>query len=127
MAQRIIDLDEVLPDPIIVRIGGEEYTLPADLPIPDFHRLDQLVKQVDEAEIGAKGEAIRALYEAVCELFAEHNDLPTDDEGKPVLPLGAAQLGTLVVSLYQGDLEPLDGEGDRPTSRSKSKRSRSSR
>lgn len=131
MAQRIIDLDVALPEGIDVVINKETYSLPGDIPVPDFLEISRLTDRIEDPK--TKPEEVNGLieeiYDRVMELFRLEN--PDLEE----LPLGPQRLGALVVQLYAGAAEE-DGADDRPpkrkagtrsTSRSKTKTSRGSR
>ena len=128
MAQRIIDLDVIVPERIGVKIDDEVYDLPGDIPVPDYLAIARLTDALgDEAENA--GETFEELYERVIDLFRVHNPDLVD------LPLGPTRLGALVVQLYtqaaEEDAPPARPtkakSGTRSTSRTKSKRSRSSK
>lgn len=98
MAQKIIDLDAAMPEDVGVRMGGEVYPLPGDIAIPDYLELERLLNAVDNPEELEEGEEapFKQLYDFVLELF----QIRTPDLEK--LPIGAQQLGSLVVQLYSG-------------------------
>lgn len=131
--QRIIDLDAVAPQSIGIKLGGEVYELPGDLPVPKYLRIAALTDELADAGEDAGG-TLQRLYDEVVGLFLELNDLPEDAEGNPELPLGPTRLGALVVQLYTQAAEDDAPKrptkrpaGTRSTSRTKRKTSRSSK
>jgi hypothetical protein len=97
---RIIDLDTVIPEDIIVRLNGEDYPLPGDIPVPDFLAISRATERLEEDP-----EVAEELYEHILGLFrVRRPDLES-------VPMGARQLMTLVFSLYDADPEP---DGDPP-------------
>lgn len=112
MAQKIIDLDVVVPEKVGAQIDGVVYDLPGDIPVPDYLEIARLADSLDdEADDGADpeaaGEKLQALYDRVMDLFRVHQ--PDLDE----LPIGPQRLASLVVQLYTG-LADQD-EPERPT------------
>jgi hypothetical protein len=141
MTQRVIDLDEAMPESTIVKLEGESYELPPDIPIPTFQKIERLVEKIDARE-GDVAKAMVDLYEKVLDLFRELNELPTHEvEGEDgeiteeeYLPLGARRMGMLIVGIYSGGLEKQGGDrppkprgGTRNTKKTSPKRSRSTR
>lgn len=133
MAQRIIDLDAVVPETIGVRIDKVIYDLPGDIPVPKYLKIARLTDELAEPGEGSGG-VLEALYDEVVDLFGELNDLPEDDEGKVSLPIGPTRLGALVIQLYAQAAEADDPRptrarraGTKSTSRTKPKRSASSK
>ena len=99
----IVDLDIVVPENLPVRIRGEIYELPGDIPIPDFVEIERLVKSLDEGEGN-----LQALYDKILDLFRiEQPDLEK-------LPIGARQLGALIPQLYMSAADQDDGDANRP-------------
>lgn len=134
MAQRIIDLDAVLPDALVVRVGGEEYTLPGDIPVPDYLELARLFEALGDEPGEGEEPPLAELYEFVLELFQRENP------GLESLPIGPRRLGRLVLMIYTGAADsdddpkepaakakPRKAAGTRSTSRKKPTKSRSSR
>lgn len=124
MAQKIVDLDVVAPETFGVKIDGEIYQLPGDIPIPDYIEIERLTNGLTDENDPT---SIRDLYERVLDLFRIHQ--PELEE----LPIGPMRLGALVVQLYAGGIEedeeerPTKPRGTRSTSRKRQTRSRSSR
>lgn len=124
MAQQIIDLDQAVPESLIVKLGGKRYKLPGDIPIPDYLAIQRLSNSITEAAGEADGEQVaqvmEELYERVLELFRiEQPDLEE-------LPLGPQRLGALVVAIYTRAAEE-DADATDPPTRRAGTRSSSSR
>jgi hypothetical protein len=129
--QRIIDLDAAVPEGFKVKLDGEYYLLPGDIPIPDFIAIERLVNTLEDPESEASaGEILQELYERALDLFRiEQPDLEE-------LAIGPQRLGALVVGLYSSAAEEDEGKagGGRPTKagtrsgkKTTTKRSRGSR
>lgn len=107
MAQEIVDLDVVAGPPKKVRLAGKVYTLPPDLPVELYLRLNQQA----QAEM-SDHEQIVELYNELLELF-RYGD-PRIRE----LPVGLVTLISAIPTIY-GSLEPPEPEpvGRRPPRR----------
>lgn len=107
---RFIDLDTVLPEDITVRLGGADYHLPGDIPVPDFLAISRAHARLGAAEdaddaIGAT----EALYERILQLFqVRQPDLPR-------IPLGVQQAVALVFELYRVDEPEVAPDPPEPT------------
>jgi hypothetical protein len=113
MAQRIIDLDSVLPDSLVVKLGGEEYSLPGDIPVPDYLELARLFEALGDEPVEGEEPPLAQLYELVLELFQRENP------GLESLPIGPRRLGRLVLMIYTG---AADSDDPKAQTESKSKR-----
>lgn len=109
--QKIIDLDAVMPESLIVKMGGEEYSLPGDIPVPDYLELSRLFENLAEVPEDGEEPALLQLYELVLELFQRENP------GIEELPIGPRRLGRLVLMLYTGA-----ADNDDPKAETKPKR-----
>lgn len=94
-----IDLDEVILEDHEVRLAGETYLLPGDLPAPQMlglsHAWDRLSMREDQGERSGD-ELVRELYDRALELFrVRQPDLEA-------LPIGVVSIGRLIVGLYGG-------------------------
>lgn len=106
-AQRIIDLDAVVPETIGVKIDGEVFELPGDIPVPTFLAIGRLLEDLG-GEPEDAGNALEDLYERTLELFRVHqSDLEE-------LPIGPKRLGTLIVELYTEAAEADEGKDEAP-------------
>ena len=116
MPTEIIDLDAALPPDKRVKLAGKVYSLPGDLPVELFLRIQRA-----STSLGENG-AIEDLHGAVLELFRSR------DKTVKELPIGMAQMVTLIVQVYTGEAEPNPPRtrgatgSSRPRSRSRSSR-----
>lgn len=119
MSQQIIDLDEILGADKKVKLGGQIYVLPPDLPVELYLRITNL------AGTGASDEEmIPVLYENLLELFRYKQ--PKLES----LPLSMSHLVTAVAKIYGDDDAPEErptratrgGASTRPKARSRSRR-----
>jgi hypothetical protein len=106
--QRIIDLDEAVPEDLGVKVDGQIYDLPGDIPIPRYLEIERLVDRLDDPE-QADGQGLKRLYEQILDLFRVRQ--PDLEE----LPIGPRRLGALVVQLYSQAADGDGGEEERPT------------
>lgn len=131
--QRIIDLDAVVPEDIVVKLTVEEdgrsverkYPLPSDIPIPDFLRIARTLDSLTNLGADEAAEALEDAYELVLDLFRIKS--PSLES----LPIGPRRLLALIVQVYgeedtpEPDRPTRRRNGTRSTSRSKPTRSRS--
>lgn len=104
MSQKIIDLDALVGPPKKVKLGGDIYKLPADLPAPLFLKISTYAdSEMDEAEMFAD------LYDELLDLFRVHQ--PDLDD----LPIGVAQLVLAVPKIYQDGVSETEEGGARPS------------
>lgn len=117
--QRIIDLDAVVPESIIVKMSGEEYELPGDIPVPDFLEIARIMDEIETGAVPEEGESssLQRLYELALDLFRQMD--PTIEE----LPIGPARLGRLVVMLYTGAADGDPGKAPVPARKPTRRRS----
>lgn len=92
MSTTIIDLDELLGEPKKVKLGGELYTLPPQIPVPFYLRMKQ--KQKARAESDEEQDIVEALYTECLELFQVHQ--PKLKE----LPIGIGQVIEAIGRIY---------------------------
>lgn len=106
---RITDIDEILGTSKKVRLHGEIYELPPDLPVELYLWINRLNDR-DEADEMSEIEMVEKLYGEVLELFRyKRPDLKT-------LPISLPQLVAVIPSVYsQQDAE--EDEGPRPPQR----------
>lgn len=117
MMAEIIDLDDALPPDKKVRIHGEVYSLPGDIPTELFLRIQRATGQIQEDD------GIDRLYQAVLDLFKER------DPAIESLPLGLTQIVTLFSTVYgvqgEDDERPPQTRGTATGSSRSKTRSRS--
>lgn len=108
---RYIDLDDLIPQDITVRIGGEEYLLPGDVPVPDYLELQRLSAGIVDGDTDDPEGTVVALHDRLLDLFRVYQP---DME---VLPVGPRVLLPLVFRYLDAPMETPqeDGAPVRPT------------
>lgn len=66
MSDTFVDLDALVPSDKEVRLGGQTYTLPGDLPLEIFVKVNRASELEEEDEAGA----MNAMLDAMSDLFA---------------------------------------------------------
>ena len=121
MPQKIVDLDALAGSPRKVKLGGEVYTLPSDIPAPLYLKLLHL-GELGERDEDPSVDDVADIYNRMLKLFQVHQ--PDLEE----LPIGLTQLMESVGALYGGGADDEDEPGPtRTTTASSRSRSRSSR
>lgn len=105
----LIDLDALLGEPIPVKLGGREWLLPADIPVPLVLKIEQLAGQ------DVTDDLVRGLYQDLLELFQVHQP---DIES---LPITATQALTAIPAIYYGATVGGGGADDAGPPRPKAK------
>ena len=106
---RIVDLDELLGGIVEVKLGGDVYKLPDDIPAELWLKITSVGQQVRDGEISDNQEILNLLYGQILELFQVYQP---DIES---LPLGVRRMVEVIPAIY-GNRETKAGEGDaRPT------------
>ena len=95
MAQRIIDLDEILGEDKHVRLAGHTYRLPADIPVDLYLQINRA------AQDGTAGELdnVKRLYDGLLELFRY------GDPNLEALPVSMGQLFAAIPRIYGASSE----------------------
>src|SRR5690242_7249738 len=112
MSTKIIDLDAVLGDDKKVRLAGKTYTLPPDIPVELYLKLNR-----ESEQERTDAEVVSELYEDVLGLFKYGDPKITK------LPISLGQLLIAIGRVYGSDSEP--GVEDPPTRRTAGSRSSS--
>lgn len=108
MPTEIIDLDEAVQKPKKVKLGGQIYTLPGELPAPLYLRLraeEQAYAEQVEAGEANGDQRIEDLNDLLLDLFRTHQ--PDIEE----LPAGIVQLFTVIPRVYGAGSVVDDDEG----------------
>lgn len=109
---RYIDLDDLIPQDITVRIGGEEFLLPGDVPVPDYLELQRLSAGIVDGDTDDPEGTVVALHDRLLDLFRVHQ--PDMD----VLPVGPRALLPLVFRYLDAPMDsPVEEAPARPTRR----------
>lgn len=90
---KIVDLDALAPEPITVKLAGQQYRLPGDIPMPLMLRLEQA------AGSEVSGDLLHDLYGDLLGLFQVHQPELTE------LPIGTTQIIRAIPAIYYG-VEP---------------------
>lgn len=100
MAARLIDLDDLVPDDIDVKLHDVVYKLPGDIPVELMLRVEAAMQSFGSVKEREEGEAVAGdLLDAVTDLFRiRQPDLET-------IPIGLRGCVQLISELYkvQGD------------------------
>jgi hypothetical protein len=106
--QRVIDLDTVLSEDVIVRLEGKEYQLPGDVPVPMWLRISQAADAFRESlnDDSTGSDTLIDLYRAVLPLFQIYQ--PDLEE----IPMSGRKLLALIFGLYDSDEDPVEAEPD---------------
>lgn len=104
---RYIDLDDLVPADITVRVRGEEYVLPGDVPVPEYLELSRLAGEIADGGTDDPERAVVDLHDHLLTLFRVHQpdleelpvgprallplvfrylDAPADEEAAPARP-----------------------------------------
>lgn len=103
MATPIVDLDQFLGADKRVKLRGQTYTLPPDLPVEVYLRIQRAATEGLEER-----EQVETLYGELLELF-RYGDPKIEK-----LPLGMTQLLIVIPAVYNPDAVDGDAE-ERPT------------
>lgn len=104
-----IDLDDIILEDHKVKLGGQIYLLPGDLPIEEMLSLSRAWERMNAGIGGTDGdELVDDLYQRVLALFRVRQ--PDLEE----LPIGVLAVARLIVRLYSGpdDDEPAGRAAD---------------
>lgn len=115
MSQAIIDLDVALAKPLKVRLAGQTYTLPGDIPAPLYLAVTSFA-DAGEGEVDER-QLTETIYGELLALFRVHQPELVS------LPIGLAQLAVAVPKIYGG----ADEEGGAPPRKAASTRSTKSK
>lgn len=88
-----IDLDEVIVEDFTVKLAGQEYRLPGDVPVESMLRLARAWDRL----VAGEGDSDENVAELSAQALALFRIRQPDLEG---LPLGVGQIGTLITRLY---------------------------
>lgn len=128
MPTEIIDLDELVAKPKRVKLGGQDYTLPGELPVPLYLRLRAEEQATAEAEESGEkidqDRRVEDLNELLLDLFRVHQP---DIES---LPAGLVQMFTIIPRVYSAKVtvdDEEDEDEDAPKARTRAPGKRTSR
>lgn len=100
MSTKIIDLDELLGPPKRVKLAGETYTLPPQIPAPLYLKMKAANEAREEgADDDAEQDRVEIVYGEVLELFQQYQ--PDLEE----LPVGIVQVFQVIPRIYMAPEE----------------------
>jgi len=105
---RYIDIDDLVPADITVRVKGEEYTLPGDVSVPTYLTLTRLAGDVVDGDSEDPEAAVIELHDRLLDLFHVHQ--PDLQE----LPVGPRALLPLVFRYLDAPVTEEDAAPVRP-------------
>lgn len=106
---RYIDLDDLVPADITVRVRGEEYLLPGDVPVPEYLALTNLASEIADQTSEDPEASVVGLHDRLLALFRVHQ--PDLQE----LPVGPRALLPLVFRYLDAPAEQEEAEAAPPT------------
>lgn len=115
---RLIDLDTLVGEDIEVKLAGETYLLPSDIPSESMVRLISLYQRAGEDESDDNVETLQAISEEVLILFQIRQP---DLDYVPIGIQGTFALLTKLMELYNS--APEGGDDDAPLAPKKAPRS----
>lgn len=108
MPATVTDLDVLAPARKRVRLAGQEYELPGDVPVATMLELERLAQEAERGDMDDY-EAGRLLYEQVLGIFRVHQpDIVS-------LPFGIEQLAAFVPTVYGEEPPAEDESAEGPT------------
>jgi hypothetical protein len=137
LPSEIVNLDELIPDDLTIRVGGQDYELPGDIDTETTFKLDKLMRKLGEAETKVASadvtdedrETAEKLTLEAQEIVLELFRIKQPDMEK--LPFGARGfsqvLARILMRLGWGDLEVSPPPPNRAARRAKPKKSPPSR
>jgi len=96
---RYLDIDDLVPADITVRVRGEEYTLPGDVSVPAYLTLTRLAGDVADGDAEDPEAAVIELHDRLLDLFHVHHPDLTE------LPVGPRALLPLVFRYLDAPVE----------------------
>lgn len=118
----VTDLDIIVPDPKTVRFGGNEYSVPKDMPMEIFLRMNKAGQIKDEDGEPDQVAQIEALGEVIADLFTfEIEELNPQDERIPsiresvkrtLMKRGTRYGFSLMRQIYKADDDADESEGE---------------
>lgn len=117
MTEAYKDLDALVPEDVNVKLGGVQYTLPGDLPLEIYVRVNKASELEQEDEEGAVDQVVSAMVD----LFAwMYQDKPEETriraDVKKVLRSRGIRFNTgLLQNIYKQDIQDAEDEAEKPT------------
>lgn len=121
---RYLDIDDLVPADITVRVRGEEYTLPGDVSVPTYLTLTRLAGDVVDGEAEDPESAVVELHDRLLDLFRVHQpdlqELPVGP--RALLPLVFRYLDAPVTEEVAAPARPPRPAGTKTRSSGKPRR-----
>lgn len=114
MSDTYKDLDALVPEDVRVKLGGIQYTLPGDLPLEIYIR----VNKASELESEDEEAAVEQVVGAMVDLFAwEYKETPEEsrirtDVQKTLKSRGIRFNTRLLQSIYGSDINDVESAAD---------------
>ncbi len=107
MGQIAKDLDALVPDDLAVKLGGVTYTLPGDLPLEIYIRINKASDQEDEDEQAALDGVVSAMVDLFSWLYQGKPEEARirEEVGKTLKSRGVRFNTTLLQNIYGRDIE----------------------
>lgn len=123
---RVIDIDDFIDlDRVVIKVAGEPYSLPGDLPVPEYLRLrrlfNQLVEPDETDEDFDADEAVSELHDQLLAMFQVHHPDMT------ALPFGTKGVVPAVYSFLNQGMGEHEEDPAPPTRRASTKTKTSGR
>lgn len=111
---KIIDLDALVPEDKKVSLGGSTYTVPGDMPMPIFMKLQRAAQLEEDGAEDVTGVLKDALFELFTVKMPESDTAAREKLDQTLSLLGIKTFLSLFSAIY-GDLDDVEEEED-PTS-----------
>lgn len=117
MSTNYRDLDALVPTDKTVKLGGVEYTLPGDLPLEIYLRMNKAGALEDEDDKAALDELVGATVSLFTHMY--NDDVAAQNAAtveKVLRSRGVKFLFEMVSNVYKEDVRTPPGEGDEQSS-----------
>lgn len=117
MSDTYKDLDALVPTDKDVKLGGIKYTLPGDLPLEIYIRINKASELEEESEQDALDHMVNAMVDLFAWLYADkpEEDRIREEVGKTLKSRGIKFNTTLLQHIYGQDLEePVESSDEVP-------------
>lgn len=119
----ITDLDALVPSDKTVKFGGREYTVPGDMPLETYLRV-QKVNQLQEANADQEvilNEMVSAVRDLLCWNIPDHiTDVPASVDAQ-IRRLGLGTVVNLLGTIYTDDEDDAEADALPPAQDSSTK------
>lgn len=112
MSNNYRDLDALVPTDKTVKLGGVEYTLPGDLPLEIYLRMNKAGSLEDEDDKAALDELVGATVALFTHFEKEGDPTVAATVEEVIRSRGVKFLFEMVNNVYKEDVRTPPGEGD---------------